>query len=127
MATYLLLMKADSYGSARMLESGSKAAEAADRVLSAVGGKVREYLVTTGQYDVAILADFPGDDEPLLLSHLWNVVGLYPEALLRAYDPSEVDSALKSGEKLRPLLDEIREQQERTRREQPAPVGQEVS
>jgi hypothetical protein len=41
------------------------------------------------------------------VSHLWNAVGLYPEAVLRVYGGEEVDQAIGESEKLQPLVDEL--------------------
>lgn len=108
MVTYILLLKADAWGSLRMMEAGSETIKRQAEVLKEIGGEVLGYHAVVGQYDVVMTVRFPGDAEALFLSHIWNVAGLYPEGVLRAFGADEIDEARDVIQRLEPLIERMR-------------------
>lgn len=92
MPTYVLLLRNNAEGAARMLASGAiGAAEQADAI-EALGGRVLGQWAVTGRFDAVVVVDLPGNAEALTLVLGATAAGQYAE-LLHGLEPDVVQSA----------------------------------
>jgi uncharacterized protein with GYD domain len=61
MATYIILINYTDQG-IRNVKDSPKRLDAAKKLLKSMGGEIKEFFLTMGSYDIAIVAEAPGDD-----------------------------------------------------------------
>jgi uncharacterized protein with GYD domain len=81
MARYLLLLRNNSVGAARMLDALTTGFDALPSQLEPYGGTVEQVYALTGRYDAAVLADFESPEGVLAFSLAATADGEYVEAL----------------------------------------------
>ena len=92
MATYLMLMKMGGGGAGvddeSIIEAISEGAPEARKMVASFGGKVVESYLTMGQYDFAIIVEFPDDESCARTALTMQNLGGSTETL-RAFPESE--------------------------------------
>ena len=92
MPTYVLLLRNNADGAARMLASGAiGAAEQADAI-AALGGRMIGQWAVSGRFDEVLVVDLPGEAEAMTLVLGATAAGQYAE-LLHAHEPDVIQAA----------------------------------
>ena len=61
MATYIILINYTDQG-IRNVKDSPKRLDAAKKMLKSMGGEIKDFYLTMGSYDLAIVAEAPSDD-----------------------------------------------------------------
>ena len=61
MATYIMLINYTDQG-IRNVKDSPKRLDAAKKMLKSMGGEIKDFYLTMGTYDIAIVAEAPSDD-----------------------------------------------------------------
>ena len=88
MPNYVLLGQFTRKGLERIDESPERL-EAAKKALEGLGGKLKEFYLTTGQYDIVLTIEAPDDEAVAKLSMATGARGNVRFQTLRAFDEDE--------------------------------------
>jgi uncharacterized protein with GYD domain len=95
MPTYILLLRNDSNGAARMLASGQFGAAEQAKAVEALNGRVLGQWAVTGRFDAVLAAELPDDADALAVAFGATQAGQYAE-LLTAFEPETFERAKDS-------------------------------
>ncbi len=88
MPNYVLLGQFTRKGLERIDESPERL-EAAKKELEALGGKLKQFYLTTGQYDLVVVIEAPDDEAAAKFSIATGARGNVRIETLRAFDEDE--------------------------------------
>ncbi len=88
MPTYVLLSRFTQQGLERIEDSPARL-EAARKTLEGLGGKLKQFYLTTGQYDSVVVIEAPDDEAAAKFSITTGALGNVRFETLRAFDEDE--------------------------------------
>jgi uncharacterized protein with GYD domain len=94
MATYVILMNLTEQG-IKDIKNAPARVKATEEALEAVGGKLKAFYVTMGQYDYIAVAEGPGDETAMLQLLGLAMAGNVRTTTLKAFTREEFGELLK--------------------------------
>jgi len=88
MATYIILINYTDQG-IRNIKDSPKRLDAAKKMLKTMGGEIKEFYLTMGSYDIAIVAEAPSDDVIAKFSLASGSLGNIRTTTLKAFPEAE--------------------------------------
>jgi uncharacterized protein with GYD domain len=88
MATYIILINYTDQG-IRNVKDSPKRLDAAKKLLKSMGGEIKEFFLTMGSYDIAIVAEAPGDDVIAKFTLASGSLGNIRTTTLKAFPEAE--------------------------------------
>ena len=88
MATYIILINYTDQG-IRNIKDSPKRLDAAKKMLKTMGGEIKEFYLTMGSYDLAIVAEAPSDDVIAKFSLASGSLGNIRTTTLKAFPEAE--------------------------------------
>ena len=88
MATYLILVNYTDQG-IRNVKDSPKRLDAAKKLLKSMGGEIKDFYLTMGSYDLAIVAEAPSDDVIAKFSLASGSLGNVRTTTLKAFPEAE--------------------------------------
>jgi uncharacterized protein with GYD domain len=97
MPTYVNLVKWTDQGIKNYKDSPSRAADFA-KLVESLGGRVRELLWTTGEYDLVAVVELPDDEAVAAVALRIGSLGSIRTTTMRAFSAAEMGSIItKAG------------------------------
>ena len=88
MATYIILINYTDQG-IRNIKDSPKRLDAAKKMLKTMGGEIKDFYLTMGSYDLAIVAEAPSDDVIAKFSLASGSLGNIRTTTLKAFPEAE--------------------------------------
>jgi uncharacterized protein with GYD domain len=88
MATYIMLINYSDQG-IRNVKDSPKRLDAAKKMLKSMGGEIKEFYLTMGSYDLAIVAEAPSDDVIAKFALASGSLGNIRTTTLKAFPEAE--------------------------------------
>jgi len=88
MATYIILINYTDQG-IRNIKDSPKRLDAAKKMLKTMGGEIKDFYLTMGSYDLAIVAEAPSDDVITKFSLASGSLGNVRTTTLKAFPEAE--------------------------------------
>ena len=88
MATYIILINYTDQG-IRNIKDSPKRLDAAKKMLKTMGGEIKDFYLTMGSYDLAIVAEAPSDDVIAKFSLASGSLGNIRTTTLKAFPETE--------------------------------------
>ena len=88
MATYIILINYTDQG-IRSIKDSPKRLDAAKKMLKTLGGEIKEFYLTMGSYDIAIVAEAPSDDVITKFALASGSLGNIRTTTLKAFPEAE--------------------------------------
>ena len=88
MATYIMLINYTDQG-IRTVKDSPKRLDAAKKMLKTMGGEIKEFYLTMGSYDIAIVAEAPSDDVMAKFALAAGSLGNVRTTTLKAFPEAE--------------------------------------
>ena len=88
MATYIILINYTDQG-IRNIKDSPKRLDAAKKMLKTMGGEIKEFYLTMGSYDIAIVAEAPSDDVITKFALASGSLGNIRTTTLKAFPEAE--------------------------------------
>ncbi len=88
MATYIILINYTDQG-IRNIKDSPKRLDAAKKMLKTLGGEIKDFYLTMGSYDLAIVAEAPSDDVIAKFSLASGSLGNIRTTTLKAFPEAE--------------------------------------
>ena len=88
MATYIILINYTDQG-IRNIKDSPKRLDAAKKMLKTMGGEIKDFYLTIGSYDLAIVAEAPSDDVIAKFSLASGSLGNIRTTTLKAFPEAE--------------------------------------
>jgi uncharacterized protein with GYD domain len=88
MPTYISLVRWTQKGIENIKESPSRL-DAAKKAFQTAGGKLKEFYLVTGQYDMVVVAEFPDDETQAKATLATGSLGNVRTETLRAFTEDE--------------------------------------
>ena len=88
MATYIMLINYTDQG-IRTVKDSPKRLDAAKKMLKTMGGEIKEFYLTMGSYDLAIVAEAPSDDVMAKFALAAGSLGNVRTTTLKAFPEAE--------------------------------------
>ena len=88
MATYIILINYTDQG-IRNIKDSPKRLDAAKKMLKTMGGEIKDFYLTMGSYDIAIVAEAPSDDVIAKFSLASGSLGNIRTTTLKAFPEAE--------------------------------------
>jgi uncharacterized protein with GYD domain len=88
MATYVILINYTDQG-IRNVKDSPKRLDAAKKLLKSMGGEIKEFFLTMGSYDLAIVAEAPSDDVIAKFTLATGSLGNIRTTTLKAFPEAE--------------------------------------
>ncbi|HEX9898081.1 MAG TPA: GYD domain-containing protein [Candidatus Methylomirabilis sp.] len=88
MATYIILINYTDQG-IRNIKDSPKRLDAAKKMLKTMGGEIKDFYLTMGSYDIAIVAEAPSDDVIAKFSLASGSLGNIRTTTLKAFPEGE--------------------------------------
>ena len=88
MATYIILINYTDQG-IRNIKDSPKRLDAAKKMLKTMGGEIKDFYLTMGTYDIAIVAEAPSDDVITKFALAAGSLGNIRTTTLKAFPEAE--------------------------------------
>ena len=88
MATYIILINYTDQG-IRNIKDSPKRLDAAKKMLKTMGGEIKDFYLTMGSYDIAIVAEAPSDDVIAKFALAAGSLGNIRTTTLKAFPEAE--------------------------------------
>lgn len=88
MATYIMLINYTDQG-IRTVKDSPKRLDAAKKMLKTMGGEIKDFYLTMGSYDIAIVAEAPSDDVIAKFALASGSLGNVRTTTLKAFPEAE--------------------------------------
>jgi len=88
MATYIILINYTDQG-IRNVKDSPKRLDAAKKMLKSMGGEIKDFYLTMGSYDIAIVAEAPSDDVIAKFALASGSLGNVRTTTLKAFPEAE--------------------------------------
>jgi uncharacterized protein with GYD domain len=88
MATYIILINYTDQG-IRNIKDSPKRLDAAKKMLKTMGGEIKDFYLTMGSYDLAIVAEAPSDDVITKFALASGSLGNVRTTTLKAFPETE--------------------------------------
>ena len=88
MATYVILINYTDQG-IRNIKDSPKRLDAAKKMLKTMGGEIKDFYLTMGSYDLAIVAEAPSDDVITKFALASGSLGNVRTTTLKAFPEAE--------------------------------------
>ena len=88
MATYIMLINYTDQG-IRTVKDSPKRLDAAKKMLKTMGGEIKDFYLTMGSYDIAIVAEAPSDDVIAKFALAAGSLGNVRTTTLKAFPETE--------------------------------------
>ena len=88
MATYIILINYTDQG-IRNIKDSPKRLDAAKKMLKTMGGEIKDFYLTMGTYDIAIVAEAPSDDVITKFALASGSLGNIRTTTLKAFPEAE--------------------------------------
>jgi len=88
MATYIMLINYTDQG-IRTVKDSPKRLDAAKKMLKTMGGEIKDFYLTMGSYDIAIVAEAPSDDVIAKFALAAGSLGNVRTTTLKAFPEAE--------------------------------------
>ena len=88
MATYIILINYTDQG-IRNIKDSPKRLDAAKKMLKTMGGEIKDFYLTMGSYDLAIVAEAPSDDVITKFALASGSLGNIRTTTLKAFPEAE--------------------------------------
>ena len=88
MATYIILINYTDQG-IRNIKDSPKRLDAAKKMLKTMGGEIKDFYLTMGSYDLAIVAEAPSDDVITKFALASGSLGNIRTTTLKAFPETE--------------------------------------
>ncbi len=88
MATYIILINYTDQG-IRNIKDSPKRLDAAKKMLKTMGGEIKDFYLTMGSYDIAIVAEAPSDDVIAKFALASGSLGNVRTTTLKAFPEAE--------------------------------------
>ena len=88
MPTYIILINYTDQG-IRNIKDSPKRLDAAKKMLKTMGGEIKAFYLTMGTYDIAIVAEAPGDDVIAKFALAAGSLGNVRTTTLKAFPETE--------------------------------------
>ncbi|MEK7205253.1 MAG: GYD domain-containing protein [candidate division NC10 bacterium] len=88
MATYIILINYTDQG-IRTVKDSPKRLDAAKKMLKTMGGEIKDFYLTMGSYDLAIVAEAPSDDVITKFALASGSLGNIRTTTLKAFPETE--------------------------------------
>ena len=88
MATYIILINYTDQG-IRNIKDSPKRLDAAKKMLKSMGGEIKNFYLTMGSYDLAIVAEAPSDDVITKFALASGSLGNIRTTTLKAFPETE--------------------------------------
>ncbi|MGE5850317.1 MAG: GYD domain-containing protein [Candidatus Methylomirabilota bacterium] len=88
MATYVILINYTDQG-IRNIKESPKRLDAAKKMLKGMGGEIKDFYLTMGSYDIAIIAEAPSDEAIAKFALASGSLGNVRTTTLKAFPEAE--------------------------------------
>lgn len=88
MATYIILINYTDQG-IRNIKDSPKRLDAAKKMLKSMGGEIKDFYLTMGGYDIALVAEAPGDEVIAKFALASGSLGNVRTTTLKAFPEAE--------------------------------------
>ena len=88
MATYVILINYTDQG-IRNIKDSPKRLDAAKKMLKSMGGEIKDFYLTMGRYDIAIVAEAPNDEVIAKFALASGSLGNVRTTTLKAFPEAE--------------------------------------
>jgi uncharacterized protein with GYD domain len=95
MATYISLIQYTQQGMQKIKESPSRL-DHAKKGYEAAGGKIKDFYLTMGEYDIVVIAELPNDEAAAKLALTLGSAGNIRTRTSRAFTESEYRKLIQS-------------------------------